>query len=165
MEIEGEVKRISKLSGLIPKDNVVENGMSINVYFSKNEWETCEEINLVTDENITVLQLIDSAVYKFKEDFFIDDIDSKRFNLMLFKKKVRKPNYDYPICNPDSLIKDYHKAHFCLVEEVEQKKKNEDKTKNLTIENNINISENKKVEQSKNSDISSCSNCMICEIF
>ena len=63
---EGEVKRTSKLSAMLGNENEGVNGLQINVYYSENNWETCEEVNLILDENTTINQLIDSAVYKFK---------------------------------------------------------------------------------------------------
>ena len=116
-EEDKEVKRTSKLSSLIGSESDSCNGMQITVYYSDNNWETCEEINLILDDNTTINQLIDSAMYKFKTELFYDDIDKKQFNVMLFKKKTKKPNDEYPICNPESLVKHYGKTHFCLVEE------------------------------------------------
>ena len=125
---EGEVKRTSKLSALIAAENENFNGLEIFVYYSENNWESCEEVNLILDENTTINQLIDSAVYKFKTELFYDNIDKKHFNVMLFKKKKRIPNDEYPLCNPESKVKDYGKNHFCLIEikgENESEKKEE----------------------------------------
>ena len=117
-----EVKRTSKLTALIAQENEGINGLQVTVYYSENNWETCEEINLILDDNTTINQLIDSSIYKFKTELFYDNIDKKQFNVMLFKKKTKKPNDEYPICNPESKVKDYGKNQFCLVEDVNSKK-------------------------------------------
>ena len=146
-EEDKEEKRTSKLSTLIDLESEKFNGMQITVYYSDNNWEICEEINLIIDENTTINQLIDSAVYKFKTELFYDDIDKKQFNVMLFKKKTKKPNDEYPICNPESLVKNYGKTHFCLVEEINNNKRenleeNKDKDNSKNINNNNNINKN-----------------------
>lgn len=82
-----EVKRTSKLSSLIASENEGMNGLQVSVYYSENNWETCEEINLILDENTTINQLIDSSIYKFKTELFFDNIDKKQFNVRLFKKE------------------------------------------------------------------------------
>ena len=84
-----EVKRTSKLSSLIASENEGMNGLQVSVYYSENNWETCEEINLILDENTTINQLIDSSIYKFKTELFFDNIDKKQFNVRLFKKKEK----------------------------------------------------------------------------
>lgn len=86
-EEDKEVKRTSKLTSLIAAENEGLNGLQITVYYSENNWETCEEVNLILDDSTTINQLIDSAVYKFKKELFYDNIDKKQFNVMLFKKK------------------------------------------------------------------------------
>ena len=63
---EPEVKRTSKLTALIASEEEGFNGLQVTVYYSENNWETCEEVNLVLDENTTINQLIDSSIYKFK---------------------------------------------------------------------------------------------------
>ena len=120
---EGETKRTSKLSAMLGNENEGFNGLQIAVYYSENNWETCEEVNLILDENTTINQLIDSAVYKFKTELYYDNIDKKQFNVMLFKKKKKVPNDEYPACNPESKVKDYGKDNFCLVEDTENSKK------------------------------------------
>ena len=138
-EEDKEVKRTSKLTSLIAADNEGLNGLQITVYYSQNNWETCEEVNLILDDSTTFNQLIDSAVYKFKTELFYDNIDKKQFNVMLFKKKKKIPNDEYPICNPESKVKDYGKNHFCLVEDINSKKednKNESKDKEVNIDKN-----------------------------
>ena len=82
----GEVKRTSKLTAMISQEDDKFNGLQITVYYSENNWEICEEVTLVIDENTTINQLIDSAVYKFKTELFYDNIDQKQFKVMLFKK-------------------------------------------------------------------------------
>ena len=128
-----EVKKTSKLSSLIGQAQENQNSSQFTVHYSENNWETSEEINLVLDENTTINQLIDSAVYKFKTELFYDNIDNKQFNVMLFKKKKRIPNDEYPLCNPESKVKDYAKDCFCLVEDKNAKKmeKKEEKIENL----------------------------------
>ena len=88
-EDEVEVKRTSKLTAMIASKNDEFNGLQITVYYSENNWETCEEVNLIMDENSTINQLIDSAVYKFKTELFYDNIDTKQFIVKLFKKKEK----------------------------------------------------------------------------
>ena len=44
---EGEVKRTSKLTAMIESENDGFNGLQISVYYSENNWETCEEVNLI----------------------------------------------------------------------------------------------------------------------
>ena len=157
-EGEVEVKRTSKLTAMIASKNDEFNGLQITVYYSENNWETCEEVNLIMDENSTINQLIDSAVYKFKTELFYDNIDTKQFNVKLFKKKKKIPNDEYPICNPESEVKNYGKTHFCLVEDIKAEKeevktnvleikKDEEKTevnKKIGEENNNNKKDNKK---------------------
>ena len=46
---EGEVKRTSKLTAMIESENDGFNGLQISVYYSENNWETCEEVNLILD--------------------------------------------------------------------------------------------------------------------
>jgi len=128
---KGEVKRTSKLTAMIGSENDDFNGLQVSVYYSENNWETCEEVNLILDENTTINQLIDSAIYKFKNELFYDNIDKKQFNVMLFKKKKKVPNEEYPACNPESRVKDYGKDHFCLVEDTERKKNEEKKEEKI----------------------------------
>ena len=147
-EEDKEVKRTSKLTSLIAAENEGLNGLQITVYYSENSWETCEEVNLILDDSTTINQLIDSAVYKFKTELFYDNIDKKQFNVMLFKKKKKIPNDEYPICNPESKVKDYGKNHFCLVEDINSKKKD---TKNESKDTDVNIDKNKD-NQNKNKE-------------
>jgi hypothetical protein len=154
IEEEGEVKRTSKLSALIAAENDKFNGLEIYVYYSENNWETCEEVSLVLDENTTINQLIDSAVYKFKMELFYDNIDKKHFNVMLFKKKKKIPNDEYPLCNPESKIKDYGKVHFCLVEiKDENPKKEEKEIKKESEQNKGNIANDNNRESVKSNDL------------
>ena len=155
---EGEVKRTSKLTAMLGNENEEVNGMQITVYYSENNWETCEEINLILDENTTINQLIDSAVYKFKTELYYDNIDKKQFNVMLFKKKKKVPNEEYPACNPESKVKDYGKTHFCLVEDIntkndQSKELEEDKPNNLNINIDVNIEKDININNKKEDKI------------
>ena len=151
-EEDKEVKRTSKLTSLIAAENEGLNRLQITVYYSENNWETCEEVNLILDDSTTINQLVDSALYKFKTELFYDNIDKKQFNVMLFKKKKKIPNDEYPICNPESKVKDYGKNHFCLVEDITSKKEennNEPKEKDANIDKNKD-NQNKKKEDDVN---------------
>ena len=151
-EEDKEVKRTSKLTSLIAAENEGLNGLQITVYYSENNWETCEEVNLILDDSTTINQLVDSAIYKFKTELFYDNIDKKQFNVMLFKKKKKIPNFEYPICNPESKVKDYGKNHFCLVEDITSKKEennNEPKEKDANLDKNKD-NHNKKKEDDVN---------------
>ena len=61
---------------------------------------------------------------------------------MLFKKKKKIPNDEYPICNLESEVKTFGKTHFCLVEDKDKKpvepEPKKEKEKNEIINNNIN---------------------------
>ena len=179
-EEDKEVKRTSKLTSLIGQETDNFADLQITVYYSENNWETCEEINLILDDNTTINQLIDSAMYKFKTELFYDDIDKKQFNVMLFKKKTKKPNDEYPICNPESLVKHYGKTHFCLVEDLnsikkeENSKEKENKDNSKNINDNINNKntnkdgKNEEKEKEKKNDIkgNTCSDkCNSCKIM
>ena len=83
-EDEKEHNRKSKLSSLLNEGNENSNNFQITVYYSENNWETCEEINLMVDENTTVNQLMDSAIYQFKTELFYDNID-KQFKVKIIK--------------------------------------------------------------------------------
>ena len=140
-EEDKEVKRTSKLTSLIGQETDNFAGLQITVYYSENNWETCEEINLILDDNTTINQLIDASVYKFKTELFYDNIDKKQFKVKLFKKKTKKPNDEYPICNPESRVKNYGKTHFCLVEDISTKNEGHNIKKENNVESN-NINEN-----------------------
>ena len=170
-----EVKRTSKLSSLMNQKTEDLNALQITVYYSENNWETCEEVNLILDDTTTINQLIDSSIYKFKTELSYENIDKKQFQVKLFKKKTKKPNEDYPICNPESKVKDYGKTHFCLIEEINsninENSKNEEKSKNLN-ENNIEIN-NQNLEiisgndgkNDKNQKDNKKCGCLSCSIF
>ena len=172
---EGEVKRTSKLTAMIESENDGFNGLQISVYYSENNWETCEEVNLILDENSTINQLIDSAIYKFKSELFYDNIDKKQFYVMIFKKKKKIPNDEYPPCNPESKVKDYGKDSFCLIEDKESQKKetNQDikQGKNEEAKQEINKDSNKKnnindAPEEENRFFKSCTpKCFACTIF
>ena len=144
-EEDQEPKRTSKLTALLGSEADDFNGLQVTVYYSENNWETCEEISLILDEKTTINQLIDAAIYKFKTELFYDNIDKKQFNVMLFKKKKRIPNDEYPICNLESQVKTFGKAHFCLVEDKSattadrEPEKEPDKEKKEKANNDINI--------------------------
>ena len=140
-EEDKEVKRTSKLTSLIGQETDNFADLQITVYYSENNWETCEEINLILDDNTTINQLIDASVYKFKTELFYDNIDKKQFKVKLFKKKTKKPNDEYPICNPESRVKNYGKTHFCLVEDISTKNEGHIIEKENNVESN-NINEN-----------------------
>jgi hypothetical protein len=179
-----EVKRTSKLTSLIGSENEGMNGLQVSVYYSENNWETCEEVNLILDENTTINQLIDSSIYKFKTELFFDNIDKKQFNVRIFKKKKKVPNEEYPICNPESKVKDYGKIHFCLVEdinaeneEIKEKEKTEKKSENIISDYNtkekgsdLNINNEKNEKEKKddqtNQNYKTCKDrCFACDIF
>ena len=152
-EEDQEPKRTSKLTALIGSEADNFNGLQVTVYYSENNWETCEEISLILEEKTTINQLIDAAIYKFKTELFYDNIDQKQFNVMLFKKKKRIPNDEYPICNLESEVKAFGKAHFCLVEDKsatttdkepdkEKKKKEKEKAKNDINIDNVDLNNN-----------------------
>ena len=108
---EEKQKPKSKIGTLLSNTQKM-NSSQINVYYSQNDWKTSEIVEIIVEENTTVLQLIDSVIYKLKTEFHYDDIDEKDYDLMLLKKKTKKPNYDYPKCNPESLVLDYDKSIF-----------------------------------------------------
>ena len=180
---EVEVKRTSKLTAMIGNENDGFNGLQISVYYSENNWETCEEVNLILDENTTINQLIDSALYKFKTELFYDNIDTKQFNVMLFKKKKKIPNDEYPLCNPESRVKDYGKDCFCLVEdknakkaEIKEEKKEEKIEQFEEVQQNTNLGKgksknnnNKDINDGNGDDVNmykTCSTkCVSCVIF
>ena len=179
----GEVKRTSKLTAMISQEDDGFNGLQITVYYSENNWETCEEVNLVVDENTTINQLIDSAVYKFKTELFYENIDKKHFIVMLFKKKKKIPNDEYPACNPESKVKNYGKNYFCLVEDPNAEKletkevKNEEKKEGVAqtplggkgaINDNKDINQRSTSEEQEeiNNIYKTCSpKCFACKII
>ncbi len=151
-----EPKRTSKLTSMLNQetDNNLTN-LQITVYYSENNWETCEEVNLILEDTTTINQLIDASVYKFKTELHFDNIDKKQFKVMLFKKKTKRPNEEYPICNPESNVKDYGKTHFCLVEDIngkneEPKKEIKDQSKKSTENNDKNQEKDKQNDKNKN---------------
>ncbi len=127
------------MSSLINQETNNSSVLQVTVYYSENNWETCEEVNLILDDTTTINQLIDSSVYKLKTELFYDNIDKKQFKVMLFKKKKKIPNYEYPICNPESEVKNYGKTHFCLVEDVNAKEEDPKQGNEDEANNNMNI--------------------------
>ena len=112
--------------------------LNVNIVYSTNNWENYESINLILDAETTISQLKEISIEKFKNDFFFDDIENKDLVVMLFKKKTKKPNYDYPVCDPESLIQDFSKTNFCIVEKINDKENQIEQmeTEEKTIENN-----------------------------
>ena len=146
MEENNEEKKTSKLTALIGQSQEGINGTQIFVHYSENNWETNEEINLILDENSTINQLIEASIEKFKTDLFYDNIDKKKFNVRIFKKKKKIPNIDYPVCSPTSKVKDFGKSHFCLVD-IENE--NEENDKAIAKQGGETIEEEKKIEDKK----------------
>ena len=141
-------KTESKLGSLLSNTQPINNSQ-VSVYYSQNDWKTCEIVQIIVEENTTVLQLIDSVVFKLKTEFYYDDIDEKNYILMILKKKTKKPNYDYPKCNPESFVLDYDKSNFCLVEKEKAENVNNVYIENDNVNNNnINL-ENQKEEIKK----------------
>ena len=145
-------KSVSKIGALL-SNNKEMNNSQIYVYYSQNNWKTSEFVEIIIDEKTTFLQLIDTVIFKLKTEFYYDDIDEKDYSIMILKKKTKSPNYDYPKCNPESLVLDYGKSNFCL---VEMENKDENKINNEetddTDKNIINQKEEKeeKIEENKN---------------
>ena len=145
-------KSVSKIGALLSNSKEMNNSQ-IYVYYSQNNWKTSEFVEIIIDEKTTFLQLIDTAIFKLKTEFYYDDIDEKDYSIMILKKKTKSPNYDYPKCNPESLVLDYGKSNFCL---VEMENKDENKINNEetddTDKNIINQKEEKeeKIEENKN---------------
>ena len=149
---EKEIKKsLSKLGALLYQSQEKTNISKVNVYYSQNNWKTSEVVEIIVEDTTTVLQLIDSVIYKLKTEFYYDDIDENNYILMILKKKTKTPNYDYPKCNPESLVMNFDKSNFCLVE----KEKPEEKIEEIDEDNNnekgeIDIKEeNKKEENNK----------------
>jgi hypothetical protein len=151
---EEKQKPKSKIGALLSNTQKM-NSSQINVYYSQNDWKTSEIVEIIVEENTTVLQLIDSVIYKLKTEFHYDDIDEKDYDLMLLKKKTKKPNYDYPKCNPESLVLDYDKSNFCLVEKGSvENNSNENEGKDNIVNNNIIIEKDKElVKKEEKKDI------------
>ena len=146
---EKERKKTESKLGALLSSNQEMNNSQVSVYYSQNDWKTSEIVQIIVEENTTVLQLIDSVVFKLKTEFYYDDIDDKNYILMILKKKTKKPNYDYPKCNPESFVLDYDKSNFCLVEKEKAENVNNVYIENDNVNNNnINI-ENKKEEIKK----------------
>ena len=168
---EKDKKKSSSKIGALLSNSQEANNSQISVYYSQNDWKTSEIVEVMVDEKTTVLQLIDSVIFKLKTEFYYDDIDEKNYNLMILKKKTKTPNYDYPKCNPESLVLDYYKSNFCLVEqdkienvnntnEEEEKDNNDNKILNnkeknkkeekKDLQNNENNEEKKEENNNKN---------------
>ena len=148
MSEEPEKPKVSKLSAMMQNAEEKENNtIPIIVHYSEDNWKTNEEINLILDEETTIKELLETSKQKLNNK---PNIDSKKFDVMIFKKKKKIPNDEYPVCNLDSKVKDFGKSHFCLVdkENREPKKINEEeiieKKEEVKDENN-----NKKIEEKK----------------
>ena len=150
---EEKQKPKSKIGALLSNTQKM-NSSQINVYYSQNDWKTSEIVEIIVEENTTVLQLIDSVIYKLKTEFHYDDIDEKDYDLMLLKKKTKKPNYDYPKCNPESLVLDYDKSNFCLVEKGSvENNSNENEGKDNIVNNNIIEKDKELVKKEEKTDM------------
>ena len=152
---EKEMKKAESKLGAFLSKNQEMNNSQVSVYYSQNNWKTSEIVQIIVEENTTVLQLIDSVVFKLKTEFYYDDIDEKNFILMILKKKTKKPNYDYPKCNPESFVLNYDKSNFCLVEIEKSQNVNNVNLENDIVNNNDNINyiESKKEEIKKEEKI------------
>jgi hypothetical protein len=147
-------KPVSKLGAMLSNNQEVNNSQ-VCVYYSQNNWKTSEVVEVMIEEKTTVLQLIDMVIFKLKTEFYYDNIDEKNCILMLLKKKTKTPNYDYPKCNPESVVLNYNKSNFCLVEVNstksdninESEKKNNDVAKDAIMGNVGNENQNKKEEK------------------
>ena len=139
MEEVKNSKNHSKISQMI---NLVKPELiNISVFYSINNWENYESVNLLLESNTTISQLLNLAKDKFKNEFYYDDIDNKELNVMFFRKKTKKPNYDYPICDKDSLIQDYSKNCFCIVERINDEEQLSIENKNENDNNYLKITE------------------------
>jgi hypothetical protein len=139
MEEVKNSKNHSKISQMI---NLVKPELiNISVFYSINNWENYESVNLLLESNTTISQLLNLAKDKFKNELYYDDIDNKELNVMFFKKKTKKPNYDYPICDKDSLIQDYSKNCFCIVERINDEEQLSIENKNENDNNYLKITE------------------------
>jgi len=149
---EKDRKKSSSKIGALLSNSQEANNSQISVYYSQNDWKTSEIVEVMVDEKTTVLQLIDSVIFKLKTEFYYDDIDEKNYNLMILKKKTKTPNYDYPKCNPESLVLDYYKSNFCLVEQdkIENvNNTNEEEEKDNNDNKILNNKEKNKKEEKK----------------
>ena len=155
---EQKPNRTSRISALIESENDVSPGIAINVCYSENNWETCEKVEIMIEDNTTVAELINTALYKLKNELFYENIDNKNFDLMLFKKKLQRPNTNYPKCNPESLVKDYAKSFFCLVENTEEKKEESNNKKPAEDKAMLSLETSEVNQNSDSKDINSGKN-------
>ena len=128
-EEKDEVK-ISKISSLINQAQEDINGMKIVVHYSEDKWKTNEEVELILGEETTIGELIQISKQKFNKP----NINNKKLFVRIFKKKKKIPNDEYPLCNPESRVKDYAKDCFCLVEDKNSKKMEKKEEKNEKLE-------------------------------
>ena len=136
VKISKNHSKISQMINLAKPDYI-----NISVFYSINNWENYESVNLLLESNTTISQLLNLAKDKFKNELYYDDIDNKELNVMFFKKKTKKPNYDYPICDKDSLIQDYSKNCFCIVERINDEEQLSIENKNENDNNYLKITE------------------------
>lgn len=146
----GLKKSKSKLSSLIKVKEEGPVDTPVNIYYSKDNWVTNESIVLCIDENTTISQLIDLSICHLPSLGNANFDKTQNFYMMLFKKKKQIPKYDYPICNPDSLIKDFDKYNFCLMErKVEDNKTNENKNDTSNTKDDDKKKDNKSENENK----------------
>ena len=163
---EGEERRKSKLTTILSSQNdgINTDILQISVYYSENNWDTFDEIHLMLDQNTTINELLDSAIYKFKNDLLYNNIDRKHLNVLLFKKKKKVPNDEYPLCNPESKIKDYGKMNFCLVEDKISKNGDDiasgDCDDKIT-EEQFNVEKEEETNNVNKIDPANCNSCLI----
>ena len=75
-------KSVSKLGALLSRNQEMNNSQ-VFVYYSQNNWKTSEVVEVMVEEKTTVLQLIDSVIYKLKTEFYYDDIDENNLQLVI----------------------------------------------------------------------------------
>lgn len=132
--------RRSKVGQLVSKVESQEkeaDGILITIVYSNNNWESSEKITKTISKETTVEQLIEISVDEFKNKLYYDEMEGKEYNLMLFKKKTGKPNFEYPVCDLGTKICELFKDTFCLVEKYNAKK--EIKYEVKKISNNFEI--------------------------
>lgn len=147
-ELGLQKKSKSKLSSRIVQKDEGPAEETVNVFYSTDNWETNEKIVLSIEKTTTISQMADLAICQ------VPSLASSIDCVMLFKKKKQRPNYDYPICNPDSTIGDYDKYNFCLIqkkpEENDTNNNNKSNEKNDNKEKENNDENNEKKTESKN---------------
>lgn len=158
-----ELNPKSKLSILISEEIAKSKRLSVKVYYSENDWETYTQVELIIEENTNIADLIDLSIVKLKNEFNKEIIQSENYDILLFKKKTKKPKYDYPKCYLESLVKDFGKFDFCLVEKENKQSSNIYHYENILYDEdseNINIKEDNLGEKKLKSP-----RCFGCEII